>query len=218
MDKDIAIYNKQAFVIIASRPGMGKTSLALDIARHLAKRSNKKILIISLDMSKEQVMARLQKAENMPAEFGNILIDDQPLRSVKDIEELCQNTENLGAVIIDYLQLLIDDRQTQEKSSIRKLKQMTGNLDIPVICTCQTPRACDFRENKRPLLDDLLITEADYQYADQVLLLYRDRYYNPKTEAGDIAECIVAKNIYGNLGTVRLHWDPARLSFSEQEQ
>lgn len=214
MEHTTGIYDPGAFVIIASRPGMGKTALALDIARHLAGRSDKNILIISLEMSKEQIMARLQKADK--TEYGNILMDDYPVRFVKDIEELCQRTENLGAVIIDYLQLLFGAGCRQEKGVTWELKRMAKVLGIPVICTSQISRVCEMREDKRPILADFCHTNVDDRDADQVLFLYRDRYYNPETPAGDLAECIIAKNRYGDIGTIKLRWDPKRLSFTKK--
>lgn len=213
MNTEKANFVNGSFVVLASRPAMGKTALALDIARHMAGCSEKNILIISLELSKEQVMARLRKADD--TEYRNILVDDDPSRSVKDIEELCQNTENLGAVIIDYLQLLSDARYTREKAITWELKRMAKQLNIPVICTSSVSRAVNMREDKRPILTDFCHTSVvDERDADQVLILYRDRYYNPETPVGDMAECIIVKNRYGDVGTVKLRWNPERLAFS----
>lgn len=213
MNTEKANFVNGSFVVLASRPDMGKTALALDIARHMAGCSEKNILIISLELSKEQVMARLRKADD--TEYRNILVDDYPLRSVKDIEELCQNTENLGAVIILYLQLLSDARYTREKAITWELKRMAKQLNIPVICTSSVSWAVNMREDKRPILTDFCHTSVvDERDADQVLFLYRDRYYNPETPVGDMAECIIAKNRYGDVGTVKLRWNPERLAFS----
>lgn len=224
MNTEKANFVNGSFVLLAGRPGMGKTALALDIARHMAGRSDKNILIISLEMSKEQVMARLQKAED--TEYHNILVDDHPLRSVKDIEELCQYTENLGAVIIDYLQLIfrdemsneVQDRYEQMDYISRELKLMARSLNVPVICTSQISRTVELREDKRPTFSDLRYTPLNEHAMDQIIFLYRDRYYNPETPVGDMAECIIVKNRYGDVGKVKLRWDPERIAFCLWEE
>ncbi len=214
-----------SFIAIASRPAMGKTALALDIAKHLAQHSDKNILIVSLEMSKEQILFRLQKAYNNQAN-DNILICDKPFMTVKKIYGLCENTEDLGAVIIDYLQLIINEedptktqsRYEQLDAISRELKLMARNLNIPVICTSQLSKRCELRSDKRPTISDLYYTRVNEHDIDQIIFLYRDRYYNPETPVGDMAECIVVKNRYGDVGTVKLRWDPERVAFSLWEE
>ena len=210
---------KGSFVVIASRPAMGKSALALDIAEHLAQQSDKNILIISLEMSKEQILFRLQKAYDSHS-HKNILVCDEPIMTVKTIRELCENTENLGAVIIDYLQLIFSEEKLTKTQSrheqlgdiSRELKIMARNLNIPVICTSQLSKKCELRSDKRPTISDLCDTRVNVM--DQIIFLYRDRYYNPETSVEDMAECIVAKNRYGDIGTIKLRWDPERVAFS----
>lgn len=146
---------------------------------------------------------------------------------MKKIHDICERVENLGAIIIDYFNLLDDPAyHTENKahrgftySSIsRGLKQLARDLMVPVICTAQLGRQVDYREDKRPVFKDLNEYGALQQDADQILLLYRDRYYNPETPLGDIAECIVAKNRHGDCGTVKLLWNPEKASFSDQEE
>ena len=212
-----------SFVVIAGRPAMGKSALALDIAEHLAQQSDKNILIISLEMSKERILFRLQKANDSHS-HKNILVCDEPIITVKTIRELCENTENLGAVIIDYLQLIFSEEKSTKTQSryeqlddiSRELKIMARNLNIPVICTSQLSKKCELRSDKRPTVSDLCDTRVNVM--DQIILLYRDRYYNPETPVKDMAECIIAKNRYGDIGTIKLRWDPERVAFSLWEE
>ena len=212
-----------SFVVIAGRPAMGKSALALDIAEHLAQQSDKNILIISLEMSKERILFRLQKANDSHS-HKNILVCDEPIITVKTIRELCENTENLGAVIIDYLQLIFSEEKSTKTQSryeqlddiSRELKIMAKNLNIPVICTSQLSKKCELRSDKRPTVSDLCDTRVNVM--DQIILLYRDRYYNPETPVKDMAECIIAKNRYGDIGTIKLRWDPERVAFSLWEE
>ncbi len=215
-----------SFAVIASRPAMGKTALALDIAKHLAQHSDKNILIVSLEMSKEQILLRLQKANgDKPANYRNIKICDSPLMTVKDIQEVASHTDDLGAVIIDYLQLIdseekstkTQNRYQQMNDISRELKIMARNLNIPVICTSQISKRCELRLDKRPTISDFCYTGMGDHDMDQIIFLYRDRYYNPETPMGDMAECIIAKNRYGDVGTVKLRWDPERVAFSKWE-
>lgn len=224
MKERTGIYENGAFIIIAGRPAMGKTALALDIARHLAESSDKTVLFVSLEASREQTLARLEKSGK--SEYSNLLIDDYPTRTVKDIEALCRNTENLGAVMIDYFQLLQGAapanhgqyRQAEGFAIAGKLKEMALRLSVPVICTSQLSRVCERRKEKRPRLSDLRISGVLEKCADQVLFLYRDAYYAWDSPAGNMAECIIAQNKFGNTGTVLLRWDPEQAHFSRWEE
>lgn len=214
-------------VVIASRPAMGKTALALDIANHLARESSKTTVLFSLEISKEQIVRRLQRASGTEyKKEDNLVIYDDPWMTVRKICDICESTENLGAIIIDYFNLLDDpayhtnskDRFSRAyNSKSRDLKLLAKELKVPVICTAQLGRQVDYRDDKRPLFKDLNAYGVLQQDADQVLLLYRDRYYNPETPLGDIAECIVVKNRHGDCGTVKLRWDPEKATFRDEE-
>ncbi|MGE4483646.1 MAG: replicative DNA helicase [Oscillospiraceae bacterium] len=130
LDNSIMGLNKSDLIIIAARPGMGKTSIALNIAMHVAKTSNKTVAIFSLEMSREQLGMRLLSGESFvngkklqtgrltPAEWKKILdasaaiskadlrIDDNPSLSVADMNAQCRRIKDLGLVVIDYLQLM----------------------------------------------------------------------------------------------------------------
>ena len=215
-----------SFVVIAGRPAMGKSALALDIAEHLAQHSDKNILIVSLEMSKEQIMFRLQKAYNNQSHKNIVVCDEPVIMTVKTIRELCESTKNLGAVIIDYLQLICSEEKSTKTQSryeqlddiSRELKIMARNLNVPVICTSQLSKKCELRSDKRPTISDLCHTRVNEHAMDQIIFLYRDRYYNPETPVGDMAECIIAKNRYGDIGTIKLRWDPERVAFSLWEE
>ena len=134
--------------------------------------------------------------------------------------------DNLGLVIIDYLQLMTsaggkggggESRQQVVSDMSRMLKIMAKELDVPVICLSQLSRANEKREDKRPMLSDLRESGAIEQDADSVMFLYRDEYYNENTEEKGVAECIVAKNRHGETGTVKLQWLPQFTTFADRE-
>ena len=240
VDRKINGLNKSDLLLLAARPGMGKTSMALNVALSAAKASGKTVAIFSLEMSKEQLVTRLLAneglIENTRLATGNlresdwekiaqaasvlnqtnIRIDDNPLLTVADMNAKCRRLENLGLVVIDYLQLMTsaggkgysgENRQQAVADISRMLKIMAKELQVPVLCLSQLSRANEKREDKRPMLSDLRESGAIEQDADIVMFLYRDDYYNEDSEKRNIAECIVAKNRHGETGSINLRWD-----------
>ncbi len=250
LDRAISGLNKSDLILLAARPGMGKTSMALNILLDAGKRSGKKVAFFSLEMSREQLALRLissecfidnkklvtgklddQDWENVAAAADSlnrstILIDDDSSITVADILAKCRRVDDLGLVVIDYLQLMQsaggktrggDNRQQIVSDISRSLKIMAKELDVPVLCLSQLSRANESRQDKRPMLSDLRESGAIEQDADIVLFLYREGYYNKDTENPNLAECIIAKNRHGETGTVELQWTPEFTTFTDME-
>ena len=250
VDGKINGLNKSDLLLLAARPGMGKTSMALNVALSAAKESGKTVAIFSLEMSREQLVTRLIASEglveNTRLVTGNlresdwqriaeaasslsrmdIRIDDNPLLTVADMNAKCRRLENLGLVVIDYLQLMTsaggkgysgENRQQAVSDISRMLKIMAKELQVPVLCLSQLSRANEKRDDKRPMLSDLRESGAIEQDADIVLFLYRDDYYNSDSEKRNVAECIVAKNRHGETGKVELRWMPEYTAFGTLE-
>ena len=250
LDNKINGLGKSDLVLLAARPGMGKTSMALNMALSGARASNKTVAVFSLEMSREQLVTRLIATEglveNQRLMTGNlresdwqriaeaasnlsrmdIRIDDNPLLTVADMNAKCRRLDNLGLVVIDYLQLMTsaggkgysgENRQQAVSDISRMLKIMAKELQVPVLCLSQLSRANEKREDKRPMLSDLRESGAIEQDADVVLFLYRDDYYNEDSDKHNIAECIVAKNRHGETGKVMLRWMPEYTAFGTLE-
>jgi len=153
----------------------------------------------------------------------DIRIDDNPTVTPAQMNAKCRRLDNLGLVLVDYLQLMSsggkpNENRVQEVSSIsRSLKIMAKELNVPVICLSQLSRAVESRSDKRPILSDLRESGAIEQDADSVMFLYRDEYYNENTEDKGVAECIVAKNRHGETGTVKMQWIPQFQTFADRE-
>jgi replicative DNA helicase len=156
-----------------------------------------------------------------------ILIDDNPMLSVADMNAKCRRVDNLGLIVIDYLQLMTsaggtgrsgDNRQQVVSDISRALKIMAKELNVPVVCLSQLSRGPESRSDKRPMLSDLRESGAIEQDADIVMFLYRDDYYNEDSENHNLAECIVAKNRHGETRTVELQWLPEYTTFSSVER
>ena len=213
--KKIPSLNMPGLILLAARPGMGKTFFALNMARIVAEK--KTAAVFSLEMSREQVAARLlalaPPAENKRTCAGTIYIDDNPALSVADIHAKCFQLDNLGLVVIDYVQLMTWSRGGENRWQLaaeisRMLKIMAKELTVPVLCLSQLSRVTEERENKRPILSDLRESESFVSEADIVLSLYQDSYYNEDLKKRNSVECIVAKNLHGETGTVELRWIP----------
>ncbi len=250
LDRAISGLNKSDLVLLAARPGMGKTSMALNILLEAGKKSGQSVAFFSLEMSREQLALRLISSEcfvelkklitgkltetdwekvAVAADSLNrakILIDDDPSVSVADILARCRRVEDLGLVVIDYLQLMQsangrtrsgDNRQQIVSDISRALKIMAKELNVPVLCASQLSRANESRQNKRPMLSDLRESGAIEQDADIVLFLYREGYYEKDVENPNLAECIVAKNRHGETGTIEVQWLPEFTTFSDLE-
>jgi len=222
------------------------TSLALNIALEAAVREKVSVAIFSLEMSKDQLAERLlceharvdaqrlhrgllgeAERERLAQALGPlgeapIFIDDSPM-----LDELMLLTkarriklqENVGMVIVDYLQLMhsrrgsSDDNRVQEVSQIsRSMKALARELKVPVLALSQLSRGPEQRTDKRPMLSDLRESGSIEQDADVVIFLYREGYYN-KADTTGIAEVIVAKNRNGPTGTVNLRFRPELTRF-----
>ena len=249
LDAKINGLNKSDLLLVAARPAMGKTAFAMNIGINVAKKYKKTVALFNLEMSREQLAMRalanesfveLQKlatgklSEEERVKVGmassalsqtDIRIDDNPSITVADINAKCRRLDNLGLVIIDYLQLMQssgngknNENRVQVVSDIsRSLKIMAKELNVPVICLSQLNRASADRSDKRPVLTDLRESGSIEQDADCVMMLYRDEYYNENTEEKGIAECIVAKNRHGETGTVKMQWIGQYQTFTDRE-
>ena len=207
--------NRSDIIIVGARPGMGKTSFALTIARNVAVQQNRKVAVFNLEMSREQMVNRFLSAEakvsskklrtgNLtPDEWSRmayassslckapIYLDDTASITVPTMKARLRRLKDVGFVVIDYLGLMSVDgkveNRVQEVSRItRELKVMAKELDIPVMVCAQLSRGTEKQSNHRPALADLRESGSIEQDADQVLFLYRDDYY--KSEKDDPAK------------------------------
>ena len=158
--------------------------------------------------------------------IGNskLIIDDTPGISIMELRSRCRKMKleyGLSVVIIDYLQLMSgsgkgggDNRQQEISEISRSLKALARELSAPVIALSQLSRACETRQDHRPMLSDLRESGAIEQDADVVMFLYRDDYYNKDTDMPNIAEVIIAKQRNVPIGTVNLVWRPEFTKFA----
>ena len=238
LDASTAGLQNSDLIILAARPGVGKTSFALNIAQNAAIRERVPVAIFSLEMSKEQLVNRVISSEAL-VESGKlrigdidaremtkiahslkdiitapIYIDDTPGITASEIRAKCRRLKmekGLSLVVIDYLQLMQGrgkgESRTQEISEMsRSLKIMAKELNVPVITLSQLNRASE-KLARRPMLSDLRESGSIEQDADIVIMLCRPQEEGGEEEsAGNIVECILAKNRAGECGIINLAW------------
>ncbi len=217
LDETITGLNRSDLILLAARPGMGKTSFALNIARHIAVKEKRRVAFFSLEMTKEQLTSRLLSTEAMVGgvklrtgkladdewvrliEAGDILskseiyFDDTPGITVPEMKAKLRRLKDVDLVVIDYLQLMsggrrIDNRVQEISEITRNLKIMAKEINVPVITLSQLSRASEQRSDHRPLLSDLRDSGSIEQDADIVLFLYRNDYYNDNENADEDAD------------------------------
>ena len=226
-------FRRGNLIIIAGRPGMGKTALAGGVSFNVAS-SSVPTLFLSMEMGDTELVDRLIAiagrvpldailAGDMEGDAGDrilagtarlhelpLVIDEQGGLNFFDIASKARSVKRqhgLGLLIIDYLQLASGDgdtRNSQIEGITRGLKALAKELEIPIIALSQLSRNCESRPNKRPMLSDLRESGAIEQDADIVLMCYSDEYYNSNSPDAGTAEIIIAKNRQGSTGMARL--------------
>ena len=153
-----------------------------------------------------------------------LAINDSSLITIEQIEsgaqKMLKEHGSIGLIVIDYLQLLsFDDAENRSiglSKVTRKLKILARELEVPVIALSQLSRSVEQRQDKRPIMSDLRDSGGIEQDADQVIMLYRDEYYNKESMEKNICEVIVSKNRNGPVGTVKLLFEPSFTRFSDK--
>ena len=228
--------------ILAARPSMGKTALAMNIAEHIVVQLQTPVLFVSLEMSALELADRLlcsvaevnghrlrngtitqqerQKLVQASVDLSKapLFIDDSPSRTMTEIganARRLKRRENLGLVVIDYLQLIEPDnsrdpRQEQVAKVARRLKGLARELDVPVLCLAQLNRQVEATRDNKPQLSHLRESGAIEQDADVVMFVHREEYYQTNEEDRERvrgeADLLVRKQRNGPTGDVKLTW------------
>jgi len=233
LDEKLGGLQPEQLIIVAGRPAMGKTTLAMGFVLDAVVRQKKSGLVISLEMSKGQLIDRAVAAEGRiplnlikngsaceshgaelcaaaaKLKHANLFIADRAAATVGRIRSLARRHKmryGLDILMVDYLQLMDGEggNRTEAVSSIsRGCKLLARELGIPVVLLSQLSRKCEERPNKRPVNSDLRESGAIEQDADVILFVYRDEVYHENSEFKGVAEIIVGKGRDIETGTVR---------------
>lgn len=231
--------------ILAARPGMGKTALAMQFALNAAKQ-DKKVLFISAEMPDKQLGKRIKSSETGIDLYNirqnrltdsdwsqimstvnehfltNLYINDQSSPSLLQLRAAAQNMKSLDMIVVDYLQLMKGQGKNREGEIgmiSRGLKQIAKDFNVPVIALSQLNREVEKRSDKRPMLADLRESGSIEQDADVVMFVYRDSVYSNELESPAIeeAEIIISKDRHGNLGSIILDFDGSHVRFMDKK-
>lgn len=236
LDAKLAGLHDGQLIVIAGRPGMGKSALAQQIADHAALRGTP-AAYFSLEMSRNEFVERavanigrldgerIRNATGLTADDWErfsltvgrlneapLFIDDSPDATVARVRAKARRLKRkhgIKLLVVDYLQLMSgqgESRREEVDSISRGLKLLAKELQIPVIALAQLSRKCEERTNKRPILSDLRESGSVEQDADVVLLLYRDEVYDEGTDRPGVIEISIAKQRMGPTGTVYATW------------
>jgi replicative DNA helicase len=181
-------------ILIAARPGMGKTSFLLSIGERISR--NHKTQLISLENS----VSRLK--QNNISDL--ILIDDRTENNVELLTEIFSENKP-EVVLIDYIQLMTGNRV----NLIKDLKTMAVKFNICLIVTSQISREPEYRSDKRPIINDLttngkLFNSDNISFIDNLTFFYRDHYYNRNSQKPDEIELIQYDK--GDMKKIQLNW------------
>lgn len=237
LDKILCGLHKEELTIIGARPGVGKTTFALQIAEHIAQ-NNVETAIVSLEMSEYQViqkmLAKRTKVNSYKMRLGTLEAEElgeigrasaelaelpihlitkaRTLQQIENIARKLSNRGKLGLLIIDYIQLIknkgkFNSREQEVADITRTLKLLSLELNIPIIGLCQLNRNATKQE---PSLADLRESGAIEQDADNVIFLYKEDEQN-----GNIIDITVkiAKQRAGEVGKIYMKFNKPNSEF-----
>lgn len=224
-------------IVIAGRPGMGKTTLLLNFMEFLGIKQRRPTLLFTMEMPADQIL------EKQTSSLGEIsikslrsgmltadewdkfavanklisnspqVIDDRGGLNLSQVRARCfeiKRRQGLELVGIDYLQLMNGDGENRNQviSDItRGLKQLAKDLECPVIVLSQLNRGLESRQDKRPRNSDLRESGAIEQDADTIIFPYRDEYYHENSPWKNTAQIIFGKLRMGEVGSDGLGWE-----------
>ena len=254
-------------IVIAGRPAMGKTTMAMNIINNVCLESKQSVYVLSLEMSSEQFVKRLiglsGEGDNNQIQNGNIdeAAWDKIIKSSKIIAEsglilddmvgnetfeyFCdtlrrlRRENNVSLAVVEYIQLMSCGQKTNTRNDevtyiMTGLKELAQELQIPIIVLSQVKKACEYREDHRPMLSDLRESVFRSNIPDIVIFLYRDEYYSNdpyhpidyekyaecryNTDMKKDAEVIIAKHPTVTVPvTIHLSYDPIDGGFKNPE-
>jgi replicative DNA helicase len=224
-------------IMLAARPGMGKSTLGLDFARAASIKNNATAAVFSLEMGRNEIVMRLLSSESsigltamrsgkmneadwqkLARKMSNVsnaplFIDDSPNLTITEIRAKCRRLKqrhDLKLVVVDYLQLMTSGRKVESR------QQEVSELNVPVVAISQLNRGPEQRTDKRPMLSDLRESGSLEQDSDVVILIHREEHYDKEARPGE-ADLIVAKHRNGPIATIQVSFQGHYSRFTDMQ-
>ena len=235
------------FVVIGARPRIGKTSIALTMARYMAERDTM-VGFIELEMDKEDLddrwlssitginVLKLQSCQHLRKEEWGVIVEQSAIKSdwpiivndaggmtIAAVKRVARRMKKMGCkiIFIDQLSKIIGNRR---KSKYEETTEIVNDIDglkkelrMPIILLAQINRQATARKDQVPMIEDLKNTGAIEEDTDIVLILHRASVYNAE-EDPTLAQLEIAKCRGGPEKTIYLHWDGKTTTFSNPKQ
>lgn len=223
LDNMLFGFQPSDLILVAARPGMGKTSFALNITADLVAKQNASVAFFTMEKLGKQFRVRFPRVDsNTDSVSSCLIINNTPSFSPSQLRDECMRYKedtDIRLVIIDYLQLMRGDSPSDSRSRevsdiLSSLKELACELQVPIMVLSQLSRSVEKRDDKRPVISDLKDSGNAEQYADVIMFIYRDDCYDRETAAKGIVEINIAKNKNGGTGTVKLKWFPEQGRFA----
>ena len=236
LDSTLIGLNKGNLIIVGARPGVGKTSFALNVATSVAKRTKKAVCIFSLEMSNEELVSRIISSEAMvdsqKLRKGDLSVDDweklavaSSLLSETDIDiddttgisltsmkAKLRRVKNLGLVIVDYLQLMQPERRSGDQNRVNQIGEISRGLKVIAkelgvpVIVLSQLARAAEKEKDRPPMLSDLRDSGSIEQDADMVIFLSRDYYGRDPEKTNIVDVIVAKNRHGSTGTVTMSW------------
>lgn len=233
LDNALGGFRRGETYLLAARPKMGKTALALNIIKNIAKNGNGRVAYFTLDMSREVLVDRLVQLaagievktyatnlkipEDKANEIGSMIdkaeiyIDDLPLITTREIDSfLYEMGDGIDLVVIDAFQMLGDSEEVYR--ALDNLKRCAYFHNCPILILTSITKEPELRDDHRPRINDLQYPKA-VRHVDNVMFLHRDDFYDKDSENKGIAEISIPRNKHRVAEIVELAWIPELLLF-----
>lgn len=236
LDEKLAGFQPGELILLAGRPSMGKTSLALNFVWNIASKTRKPVVAFSCDTDAEQlarsIMSRVGRIntirlkrgllheddwQNLMTAFNRIAavpiyITDHALLDIESVLECARKVKEdagpPGLIVIDDFQMLPHARGSDESISfmLKKLKLTAKVLNVPVLVLAELSRVIEDREDKRPILSDIPNHDVVVPQCDVVLSIYRDEVYNFDSNDNGVTEIRILKQNNGGMSMIKLYF------------
>ena len=216
-------------IIMGARPSMGKTTFALSLVDNICVRDGKSCVLFTSEMPTNQVIERIIRLHgNVKYNEGDgdgyadkvmksaddvkkarLWIDDTCVGEPDEFVERCRQIgkdERIDIIMIDYLQLFESETKHLEVE-LQRLKELAVELNCPVFVLSQLKRSVEKRKDHFPQISDFPLPKLIEVFADEILFLYRDAYYNHKADKNTATISVARHKKYRRMNT-SIYYDP----------